>query len=277
MNSSKRKCLLNSLLTVSAVLAAAITLLPTQLRAEEPPATEPQIKNSAPILEPDFYNIGIEYTYRDTAQAYIHTSSTGRLVELVEPPKFTHKGTSTFWGDEFASQVITITFKGRWLFNASGTDISSSEVSASEADWIGTCSLSFALNEDGTKWRIFDGTLPAAFVEPGRAIEVFPGYHGICLGAGTMGGPEAGLINKLTYDYRHTSVGEGPYDPSSTVAFHQGLSTSDRVSDYPNFMLIGGYEYYIRYGTENSYIEGERVFGVVISVESGVNEDAETE
>lgn len=50
MNSSKRKCLLNSLLTVSAVLAAAITLLPTQLRAEEPPATEPQIKNSAPIL-----------------------------------------------------------------------------------------------------------------------------------------------------------------------------------------------------------------------------------
>lgn len=50
MNSSKRKCLLNSLLTVSAVLAAAITLLPTQLRAEEPPTTEPQIKNSAPIL-----------------------------------------------------------------------------------------------------------------------------------------------------------------------------------------------------------------------------------
>ena len=148
MNSSKRKCLLNSLLTVSAVLVAAITLLPTQLRAEEPPATEPQIKNSAPILEPDFYNIGIEYTYRDTANTN-YSSSTGRLVELIEAPQFTHKGSSSFWGDEFASQVITITFKGRWEFNASGTDPNTGEIAASEADWIGICSLSFALNENG--------------------------------------------------------------------------------------------------------------------------------
>ena len=276
MNSSKRKCLLNSLLTVSAVLAAAITLLPTQLRAEEPPATEPQIKNSAPILEPDFYNIGIEYTYSDTRDQYTHRTGTGRFVELVEAPQFIHKGASTFWGGEVASQVITITFKGRWEFTASGSDEVSGEIAASEADWIGTCNLTFALKEDGTKWRIFTGTLPAAFVEPGRVIEVF-GYHGVCLGAGGMDGPESGLINKLTYDYRHTSIGERPYDPSLTIAFYQGLSTSDRVSDYPEFMLTGGYRHYTRYGTEDAYNEGEIIIGWVISVESSVNGDAETE
>lgn len=270
MNFSGQKFTLSRLFFVCVLLVTTVAMLSVQLSAVEPAIPESGIVNSAPILKPDFYNFAIEYTYQDT-MGYIHHSMQGRLLEVIDTPYFSNDGPSTFWGDEIASQVITVTFIGRWRFLANSVDVDDEDaVGVADEERIASCTLSFALTKDGSQWRFFSGTLPGAGIMPGESLQVKPGLYGICLGAGSDIGPEPGLINKLTYDYRHTNSGPPPI----TQAYSQALTTSERVSDYPDFMLIAGYEIYHRLADLEP---GHKIFGAVISLESGTNAEPEGE
>lgn len=262
-----RKMILGEFLVVNLLIVLTAILFPAQIIAEESITANTDIVNPVQILEPEYYNLEIEYTYQNTMGYIIH-NTTGRLIGLVDTPRFQKTGPTTFWGDDVASQVITISFQGRWLLQGSGSDRYSDIVAVGEVEWTGPCSLSFALNEDGSRWRLFSGTLPALWAFPDEEVRVDAGFHGICLGAGTLSGPEPGLINKLIYDYRHTD----PDPPPLMQAYHQGLSTSERVSEYPNFMLTAGYEFVNQYANlDPDFI----IFGAVISLQSGLYDDGE--
>ena len=106
--------------------------------------------------------------------------------------------------------------------------------------------LKFGLTEDngdGAKWRIMDGAVPNATIDPGHPqgdLQVIHTGFGLCMGA-ALNGISYELFNDLNYL-------EENQDENSYGRMHQTLSTSDCTSIYPNFILHSNYGYSARLG-----------------------------
>ena len=214
------------------------------------------------IQQPDFFDIGIEYnsSIRDGS---LREAILGKLIEIVGQPIFRIEGPATFTDGSIATQTVLIDFLGVWELK--GNLHRNDTVYLREGIITDRAFLKFGLTEDngdGAKWRIMDGAVPNATIDPGHPqgdLQVIHTGFGLCMWA-ALNGISYELFNDLNYL-------EENQDENSYGRMHQTLSTSDCTSIYPNFILHSNYGYSARLGD----LEEQENYTLIITLTSGIN------
>ena len=145
-NASIFTLLITILFSVS--LSAAETITPKSAVASFP-AT---ISSSVEILEPEFYEWGIEYTTSWQRADMQNQTIIGHLVEIIDKPTLKVDGPFTFTDGTIAPLTYAFTFTGIWYLHGNATfEDMPDKVAFGELYTTRKVTLTFGLTEDAEK------------------------------------------------------------------------------------------------------------------------------
>lgn len=258
-NASIFTLLITILFSVS--LSAAETITPKSAVASFP-AT---ISSSVEILEPEFYEWGIEYTTSWQRADMQNQTIIGHLVEIIDKPTLKVDGPFTFTDGTIAPLTYAFTFTGIWYLHGNATfEDMPDKVAFGELYTTRKVTLTFGLTEDAEKglcWRIISGSLPSGSI-------------------GHPMSPDSGLLltGNFTFTFDHTNDLDyhlhSAHDQFPEIFYHdqyQTLNASRCTSEYPCFVFIG-------HRKHNSFHEGYEdlsVWTFSMTLNSGIHESSD--